>query len=247
MIEFSCKKCCQKLIVQEQHSGKRVKCPRCGTVGFLPDNLPKIKFNCQKCGQSICVPQIQAGKKGKCPKCKNIIVVPTLNEIPVNIENKKQNHQKPPLNRCRIACEILAGTAAGLAVVPLVCVACIVYQRYELFGKGDVGVFEFMALFVIVCPLLYGLASGVGVYLVGTRGKQTGSFILTFGFGFFGGILFMGGPLSLALFLSAALIVGVEMKVLCVLLVFILLIPIPSIMATLGFNLTRRYKEPPSA
>jgi len=37
MIEFGCKNCGQKLSVQDQHSGKRVKCPKCGSVGVVPD------------------------------------------------------------------------------------------------------------------------------------------------------------------------------------------------------------------
>jgi len=77
MVEFHCKTCGQKLNVQDQYSGKRVKCPKCGSLGIVPDRSEKIRFHCKSCGQSISVPQIHAGKKGKCPKCKNIIVVPT--------------------------------------------------------------------------------------------------------------------------------------------------------------------------
>ena len=46
-------------------------------------------------------------------------------------------------------------------------------------------------------------------------------------------------------FLSAALIVGVENIIRWTLWVLVSLIP--PIFATLGFNLTRRYKEPPLA
>ena len=82
MIEFCCKNCGRKLTVQDQHSGKRVKCPKCGGVCVVPDKSDKIKFHCKSCGQSISVPRIHAGKKGKCPKCKNIIVVPTRESTP---------------------------------------------------------------------------------------------------------------------------------------------------------------------
>jgi DNA-directed RNA polymerase subunit RPC12/RpoP len=78
MIEFHCINCGLKVSVQDQFSGKRVKCPKCGSVGFVPDVSVKIKFNCENCGQIINVPQIHAGKKGKCPKCKNPVVVPSL-------------------------------------------------------------------------------------------------------------------------------------------------------------------------
>jgi DNA-directed RNA polymerase subunit RPC12/RpoP len=82
MIEFGCKNCGQKLSVQDQYSGKRVKCPKCGSVGVVPDNSDKIKFHCDSCGQSISVPQIHAGKKGKCPKCKTSIIVPSPKREP---------------------------------------------------------------------------------------------------------------------------------------------------------------------
>ena len=82
MIEFPCRNCGQKLKVEEKHAGKRIKCPKCGSVGAVPDNSDKIKFHCESCGQSISVPQIHAGKKGKCPKCKTPIVVPPLNREP---------------------------------------------------------------------------------------------------------------------------------------------------------------------
>ncbi len=75
MIRFPCKSCGQKLSVDEKHAGKRVKCPKCGSVGVVPDSSDKIKFHCDSCGQSISVPRIYAGKKGKCPKCKTPIVV----------------------------------------------------------------------------------------------------------------------------------------------------------------------------
>jgi DNA-directed RNA polymerase subunit RPC12/RpoP len=82
MIKSSCKKCGQKLNVEDKHSGKRVKCPKCGDECVIPDNPGRIKFHCKNCGQSISVPQIHVGKKGKCPKCKNPIVVPSLKREP---------------------------------------------------------------------------------------------------------------------------------------------------------------------
>jgi len=82
MIEFGCKKCGKKLSVQDQYSGKRVKCPKCGSVRIVPDNLDKIKFNCQNCGQRISVLKTYTGKKGKCPKCNNIVVVPIPKVFP---------------------------------------------------------------------------------------------------------------------------------------------------------------------
>jgi len=86
MKEFCCKSCGQKLKVEDKHSGKRIKCPKCGSVSVVPDNSDKIKFQCESCGQSISVPQIYAGKIGKCPKCKNPIVVPSLKRESVGSE-----------------------------------------------------------------------------------------------------------------------------------------------------------------
>jgi hypothetical protein len=156
----------------------------------------------------------------------------------INVE-KKQNHLKPPLSRPRIACEILAGTATGLAVVPPVYAICCLFV-----DKDEYAVFEFLGMFVIVCPLLYGLASAVGVYLLGNIGKQTGSFLLTIGYGFLGGLVMLV-MLPVLYMLALVLIVGVERIILWAFGVLILLIP--PIITTIGFNSTSRYKEPPSS
>jgi hypothetical protein len=160
----------------------------------------------------------------------------------INIENKKQRV-------ARIACEILAGAVAGLAVAyPVAYVIGIV-----LVGKDLSAVFGFQVIFDIVFPPLYGLGSAVGVYLVGSRGKQAGSFLPTLAGGLVGGIVMLV-MLPFALFLSSDYIVevessdyivGVEKIVGWALVVLISLIP--PIFATIGFNLRRRYKEPPSA
>jgi DNA-directed RNA polymerase subunit RPC12/RpoP len=82
MIKFSCKNCGQKLNADDKHSGKRVKCPKCGCVGVVPAKTDRITFHCESCGQKISVPQIHIGKKGKCPKCQNILIVPTHHTTP---------------------------------------------------------------------------------------------------------------------------------------------------------------------
>ena len=113
----------------------------------------------------------------------------------INKKNKKQNRQKPPLSLGRIACEILAGTATGLVVaLPLACITASLLSGFlhvnEVSGFAALGVLaKFATIFAYVFPPLYGLGSTVGVYLVGTRGKQTGSFILTLAGGFLGGLL----------------------------------------------------------
>ena len=167
----------------------------------------------------------------------------------INIENKKQNHLKPPLSLARIAGEILAGAVAGLAVaLPVAYVIGIVLLGTDLSAVPAVpavpAVLGFQVIFDLVFPPLYGLGSAVGVYLLGSRGKQTGSFLLTLAGGLVGGLVMLV-MLPLALFLSSDYIVGVEKIVGWALVVLIPLIP--PIFATIGFNLRRRYKEPPSS
>ena len=168
----------------------------------------------------------------------------------VNVENKKQNHQKPPLNLGRIAGEILAGAVAGLAVAyPVAYVIGIVLLGTDLSAVPAVpSVLGFQVIFDLVFPPLYGLGSAVGVYLLGSRGKQTGSFLLTLAGGLVGGIVMLV-MLPLALFLSSDYIVGVESSDYIVGVekivgwALVVLIPLsPPIFATIGFNLRRRYK-----
>ena len=91
---------------------------------------------------------------------------------PINVENEKQGHLKPPLSLGRIAGEILAGIGMSFAVMMLVgCVEGIVL--FGGIGDGESRI-AFMAMFSKVTPALYGIAGAVGVYLVGNRGNQTG-------------------------------------------------------------------------
>lgn len=161
-------------------------------------------------------------------------------------ENKKQAHQKPPLSVARIAARILVGTVMGFAIaVPVLYVTLCVIVRAIWGEEKNLGVGGFVVVgFVLLAfPMLYGPASAVGVYLVGSRGKQKGSFLATLGCGFLGGLLML--PMLFGtIVLSSVLIVGVERIVLWAFCVLVLLIP--PIMATLGINWRRRHKEPSS-
>ncbi len=154
----------------------------------------------------------------------------------INVEKGKQARQKPPRSVGRIAGEILAGTATGLAVA--LSVAYVIGARYG--QEGCFGGLVALGYLFFAVPPAYGLGGAVGVSLVGNVGKQTGSFLLTLGCGFSGGLIMLV-VLVLANRLSDVLIV----------ILFWLLLPlvllIPPIMATLGFNLTRRYKKPSSS
>jgi len=114
----------------------------------------------------------------KCEKAKVSQQGKVMSES-INVENKKQNHQKPPRSLGRIACEILAGTALGLVALR------VVYRPvYELFADSFEGILGYLLVYVFIFPPLYGLATAVGVYLVGNIGKQTGSFLATLGWSF---------------------------------------------------------------
>jgi len=150
----------------------------------------------------------------------------------ITAENKKQAHQKPPRSLGRVGCEILAGSAVGFAVAyALALVTAIPFVKESCFGPV-----EAMVVFVLVFPAVYVFATAGSVYFVGRIGNQTGSFPATLG-----GV-FLGVPITALLYfyLGAAeyMMLGIEKMVLWAL-VFLA----PAIMATLCFNLTRRYKS----
>jgi hypothetical protein len=139
-----------------------------------------------------------------------------------------QDLQKPPLSVKSIALEILAGSTLG--IIALVGVYAVGIVSID---KGCYAVFSFFALFIGLFPPLYGIASAAGVYLVGNRGKQTGSVPLTVAGGFAGAVV-AGGA-------SFLWLMGVNIVLLA------LLLPVGPILATLGFNWTRRYRDEPPA
>ena len=70
----------------------------------------------------------------------------------INVENKKQNRQKPPLNVGRIAGELLAGVITGLAVALLVVhVTGVVYTEPVSYG-AIVG----LGIIILVFPVYRG-------------------------------------------------------------------------------------------
>ena len=89
----------------------------------------------------------------------------------------------------------------------------------------------------IITSLVYGLSSAIAVYLVGSQDRQTGSLPLTLASGFLPGLL------TLVKFISHS----DEVLVILPWLYWPVVLFIVPTMATLCFNLTRRYKEPPSS
>jgi DNA-directed RNA polymerase subunit RPC12/RpoP len=80
VIRFSCKNCGHKISVEDEHSGRRGKCPKCGKILLVPDKSNIVTFRCGNCGRNINVSKKYTGKKGKCPKCGNIIVIPEIED-----------------------------------------------------------------------------------------------------------------------------------------------------------------------
>jgi hypothetical protein len=170
-----------------------------------------------------------------------------MNE-PIDTTNRKQKRQKPPRSLGRIVCEIAAGTATAATA------AALAYSFFYVLGygvkiaglaeegcMGSLPLFAIWGLMWLVVPPAYGLGGAVGVYFVGSRGNQTGSFPAILTSSLIG--LFVMGLLYFYIRTAEMyLTLGIE-KIILWPLVF-LAVPIA---ATLGFNLTRRYKQPPSS
>jgi hypothetical protein len=155
----------------------------------------------------------------------------------ITAENEKHARQKPPPSVGRIAGEILAGAGVGLAVaLPLACVTAILFHEEDCFGIGKV--VSALAIFISVFPMVYGPASAIGVYLVGNRDDETGSFLLTLGCGFAGGLAIRGMLNALH---SDWLYWVPDVPGWAFVLPVLLILPL---MTTCAFNLTRRYKRP---
>ena len=155
----------------------------------------------------------------------------------VNIENKKQSRQKPPLNPVRIIGEILVGTATGFIITLPVVYVLVARSGGDCFGVGKL--IAAAAGFLIVPPL-YAIAAASGVYLVGSRGSQTGSFLTTLG----GGLL--GVPVTALLYIDVDMAGDMMLGIAKIVLWLLVFLAVP-IMATLCFNLTLRYKKQLSA
>lgn len=76
MIRFCCEHCGHKIGVQDEHTGRRGRCPKCGRALVVPERSVLIDFHCENCGRKISVGPSHAGRKGKCPECGRIVVVP---------------------------------------------------------------------------------------------------------------------------------------------------------------------------
>jgi DNA-directed RNA polymerase subunit RPC12/RpoP len=97
VIRFSCKNCGHKIKVEDKHSGRRGKCPKCGRVVVVPDKPTTVEFLCENCGRKISVPDIYAGRSGKCPKCRSMVIIPKIQGVgPVSIEAEQGFSETAP-------------------------------------------------------------------------------------------------------------------------------------------------------
>jgi hypothetical protein len=149
----------------------------------------------------------------------------------INVENEKQAHQKPPRNIIRIACEILAGAVMGFAVS-----YAAAYVIGSSVPEGCFSGFVALGYMLYIVPPLYTCATAVGVYLVGRTGNQTGSMLATLG-----GV-FLGVPVIALLYLYIDMAGDMMLTIEKIVLWPLVFLAAPG-MATLCFNLTRRYKK----
>ncbi len=157
------------------------------------------------------------------------------------VGNIEQQYGKPPLSKERIVNEILAGGAGGVALglvgmfvgAGLGGLFCDEDETDEDVSTLFFPVFdeEFLCglKFVLVGAIAgYALGTPVGVYLAGSTGDQTGSFLSAL----IGSVAALGGVLVAS---QGDMDQNIEE---------FMFWAAPPIFATIGFNLTRRYKSP---
>lgn len=161
----------------------------------------------------------------------------------VHVGNNGPAPPKPPLSVGRIAGEMFAGMGVGFAAGLPAAFGFLLWRGPILAARACFGgIGALVESFFFVFPMVYGLASGVGVYLVGKRGRQTGSFLWTLGCGFAGVLVIMGMRGVIHSFYWSYWFPSVPGWASVP-----LALPMPPLVATCVFNLTRRYKEPPSS
>ena len=132
MVGYFCTNCGHTIGVQDDYSGKRIKCPKCEFVGVVIDDSGRIKITCQNCGNENNVPETLAGKEVKCPKCNNPVEVPSLKKesdenaddyLPEKIPKKSE---EPETSEHKMII-IIAATAAVI-VIGLIIMATVIVK-----------------------------------------------------------------------------------------------------------------------
>jgi hypothetical protein len=146
------------------------------------------------------------------------------------IERKEQSREKPPLSKKRIMREVLAGGGLGVAgglaggLAGLGIGFLLAPDEDEYIGP--------IVGFFLGSSISYPIGTALGVYLVGDTGDETGSFVAT-----------LGGSLLGASLTYAAILLRILPSPLSYLSFF----AVPPIFACIAFNMTRRYRSPPSS
>ena len=140
-----------------------------------------------------------------------------------------QEGKKPPLNNSRIADKFLAGLAGGTVIALIPAFLFITYYPTKGQSDGNLGLFGIALMYL---PVGYAIGSATGVYLVGNKSNETGSFLaslcgsLLVGLGVLGAIFLFRGLLG---FISVVFIPVVLFG--------------EPIVAIIIFNRTRKYKS----
>ncbi|MFC1713405.1 hypothetical protein ACFL6S_07050 [Candidatus Poribacteria bacterium] len=131
----------------------------------------------------------------------------------------------------RVIGEMMAGVAGGFAgLAPFLGVAYGAFEMND--GAGAAGGLALGILLFVVGPITYPLGSAAGVYFAGKRGDEAGSFLATFGGSFLGGLIGIG------IWWKWLMAWGQNN---------FLMVPgllTAPIIATVVFNLTRKYRSP---
>jgi hypothetical protein len=128
--------------------------------------------------------------------------------------------EKPPLSPIRITGELLFGVVGGISGGYA---GVYAGDQLDTDPYGNTG-------FILGCAIGTAVGSSIVVYGIGTRGSETGSLLTTLGGSMVGGALGLAGSWIIKDQVSEGIVM------------FPLLLG-PPILATIGFNLTRRYDK----
>jgi DNA-directed RNA polymerase subunit RPC12/RpoP len=120
MIGFSCTNCGNTFSVQDDYSGKRIKCPKCDFVGLVIDDSGRIKITCQNCGNENNVPETLAGQETQCPKCNN----PDKNAGDYQLEKIPNKPEEPETSEYKMI--IIIAAIAAVIVTLLIIMAAVI-------------------------------------------------------------------------------------------------------------------------
>ncbi|MCP4261796.1 MAG: hypothetical protein GY774_30495 [Planctomycetes bacterium] len=129
MIGYSCTNCGHTCSVQDEYSGKRIKCPKCYFVGVVVDDSGRIQIICQNCGNENNVPETLADNEIKCPKCNNTVVAAFVEKEPAESADNDLQEKKPPKPKKSEISEhsllVIISATAAVIVVGLIIIGAV--------------------------------------------------------------------------------------------------------------------------